>query len=45
MWDVLSGKDADPIYRRLSFDDRRAIVEILRTTKQDLPVYFDAPQK
>jgi hypothetical protein len=40
MWRVLSGKAADPRYARLSAADRRAIVEILRDTKHDLPVYF-----
>ncbi len=36
MWRVLSGEQRS----RLSIDDRRAIVEILRDTKQDLPHYF-----
>ena len=40
MWQVLSGTDKDAKYTRLSFADRRAIVEILRDTKQDLPGYF-----
>jgi hypothetical protein len=42
MWQVLSGQDADPRYLRLSVADRRAIVEILRDTKKDLPDYFSA---
>jgi hypothetical protein len=33
---VLSGKDQDPKYAHLSADDRRAILEILRDTKQGL---------
>lgn len=37
MWDVLSGRDPDRRYRRLSAGDRRAIVEILRDTRTDLP--------
>jgi hypothetical protein len=37
---VLSGKDASPRYRRLTAADRRAIVEILRDTKSDLPPGF-----
>jgi hypothetical protein len=40
MWTILSGADAAPRYRRLSADDRRAIVEILRDTKRDLPAVF-----
>ena len=40
MWRVLSGTDAAPKYARLSAADRRAIVEILRETKKDLPAYF-----
>lgn len=37
---VLSGKDSDARYARLSGDNRRAVVEILRETKSDLPDYF-----
>jgi hypothetical protein len=40
LWTVLSGGDRDPKYRRLSRSDRRAIVEILRDTKEDLPSFF-----
>lgn len=40
MWIVLSGKDTSPKYARLPAADRRAIVEILRDTKKDLPAYF-----
>jgi len=41
MWEVLSGEEQDPRYRAaLSLADRRAIVEILRDTKKDLPPYF-----
>jgi hypothetical protein len=40
LWAILSGKDADARYRRLSATDRRAIVEILRDTKPDVPTYF-----
>lgn len=42
MWLVLSGEARDPRYRTLSLADRRAIVEILRDTKPDLPAYFGA---
>ena len=37
MWEVLSGRDASPRYARLSSDDRRAVMEILRETLHDLP--------
>jgi hypothetical protein len=40
---VLSGKDPDPRYARLSADDRRAVVEILAATKRDLPDNFHLP--
>ena len=41
MWQVLSGEERQPRYRSaLSLADRRAIVEILRDTKPDLPSYF-----
>ena len=40
MWEVLSGQEKEPSYNRLSLADRRAIVEILRETKKDLPNYF-----
>jgi hypothetical protein len=43
MWEVLSGEEQDPRYHSaLSLADRRAIVEILRDTKKDLPAYFQA---
>jgi hypothetical protein len=35
MWRVLSSEN-----RRLSIADRRAVIEILRDTKKDLPSYF-----
>ena len=40
MWEILSGREKQPRYRGLSLADRRAIVEILRETKPDLPAYF-----
>jgi hypothetical protein len=41
MWQVLSGQERDARYlSALSLADRRAIVEILRDTKKDLPQYF-----
>lgn len=43
MWIILSGRERAGKYAKLSFADRRAIVEILRDTKKDLPGYFQAP--
>jgi hypothetical protein len=41
MWDVLSGEDSGERYRAaLPLPDRKAIVEILKETKPDLPQYF-----
>lgn len=40
MWAILSGAATDGDYSKLSRDDRRAIIEILRETKPGLPAYF-----
>jgi hypothetical protein len=40
LWDVLSQRETGPKYARLPFADRRAIIEILRDTKPNLPDYF-----
>lgn len=40
MWRILSGVEKGPEYAKLSPADRRAIIEILRDTKKDLPAYF-----
>jgi hypothetical protein len=40
LWEVLSGKDTSARFANLSSDDRKAILEILRATKKDLPAYF-----
>jgi hypothetical protein len=40
LWNVLSGQESDRRYSKLSAADRRAIIEILRATKTDLPSYF-----
>jgi hypothetical protein len=40
LWTVLSGREPDEKYARLSRDDSSAIVEILQDTKADLPAYF-----
>lgn len=37
LFDVLTARDPGAKFARLSFDDRRAILEILRDTKPDLP--------
>jgi len=39
-WEVLSGEERAQKYLRLSREDRRAILEILRDTKRGLPDYF-----
>jgi hypothetical protein len=43
LWTILSGAERDRRYERLSAADRRAIIEILRDTKSDLPAYFSKP--
>jgi hypothetical protein len=40
MWEVLSGRESAARYSVLTEADRRAILEILRETKRDLPTYF-----
>ena len=40
LWAILSGKDKDVRYKHISATDRRAILEILRDTKRDLPKSF-----
>jgi hypothetical protein len=40
LWQVLSGEAREPRYRSLTLADRRAVVEILKDTKPDLPAYF-----
>jgi hypothetical protein len=39
---ILTRKDPDPKFSKLSEQDRRAILEILRDTKPGLPVYWAA---
>jgi hypothetical protein len=34
---ILTGVDADPQFAKISVEDRRAILEILRETKKNLP--------
>jgi len=40
LYDVLTGRDQSDKFKRLSPDDRRAVLEILRETKRGLPGYF-----
>jgi len=40
LWRILSGVEHGEPYSQLSASERAAIVEILRTTKKDLPDYF-----
>jgi hypothetical protein len=42
LYEILAGKDQSPAYARLTSDDRRAILEILRDTKPNLPAYWAA---
>ena len=42
LWEVVSGQETSAPYARLLPVDRRAILEILRDTKPDLPEYFVA---
>ncbi len=42
MWQLLSGEEKSD---RLSFADRKAVVEILRETKKELPDYFRAVKR
>jgi hypothetical protein len=40
LYDVLSGKDQTPMYARLTREDRKAVLEIVRETKKGLPDYW-----
>jgi hypothetical protein len=40
LFNVLTGKDSDPKFAKLSADDRRNVLEILRATKPNLPGYW-----
>ncbi len=42
LFEVLSGADTSPTFARLTVEDRRAALEILRDTKPDLPAYWRA---
>jgi hypothetical protein len=40
LYDVLTGKETDPKFARLSAEDRSAVLEIVRETKPNLPAYW-----
>jgi hypothetical protein len=40
LWDILSGNDDSSKFEDLSIEDRVAIIEIIRNTKQGLPKYW-----
>lgn len=40
LWEVLTGQDTSKEFAHLSADDRRAVIEILRDTRPDLPAYW-----
>jgi hypothetical protein len=40
LFNALTGKDTDPKFAKLSADDRRNVLEILRATKPNLPAYW-----
>ena len=40
LYEVLSGKDQSPQFARLSADDRKNVLEIVRETKPNLPAYW-----
>jgi hypothetical protein len=42
LYDVLTSRDTSDKFKRLSQEDRRAVLEILRDTKPGLPAYFAA---
>ena len=40
LYDVIAGRDTSDTYAHLSASDRKAILEILRETKPNLPSYW-----
>src|SRR5580658_3519446 len=44
LFNVLTGKDTNAKFARLSADDRRNVLEILRATKPNLPSYWKVAQ-
>jgi hypothetical protein len=43
LYNALTGRDSSEKWARLSASDRRAIFEIVRDTKPDLPDYWHSP--
>src|SRR6185436_9882677 len=43
LWEILNGSGASGDFERLASADRKAILEILRETKQGLPGYWHGP--
>lgn len=45
LWEILTGQNQEPAFSKISPDDRRAVLEILRDTLPQLPDYWkrDAP--
>ena len=43
LYEVLTGKDQSETYARLSPGDRKAVLEIVRATKSNLPAYWAKP--
>ena len=40
LWDILSGKDADPEFQKIPSETKQAILEILIDTRKGLPAYW-----
>ncbi|MEP6671847.1 MAG: hypothetical protein ABJF10_21985 [Chthoniobacter sp.] len=40
LYDILTGKDEDPEFSKITANDRQAVLEILRETKPNLPAYW-----
>jgi hypothetical protein len=40
LYDILTGKDTDPDFAKIAPADRKAVLEILRETKTNLPAYW-----
>jgi hypothetical protein len=40
LWEVLTGVDKSAKYARLSAEDRKSVLTVLRKTKKDLPAYW-----
>lgn len=41
MWEILTGRDKSETFAMIKPEDRRAILEIVRATKKNLPDYWD----